>query len=115
MYFADPDGNGVELQVDNFPSVAALQAWFATDAFAKNPIGVELRPGEAARALAERRPRASSSSRARRSRPHAHRLAARIDARRPRSGGERDVAALARELAARCAVRSASSRRPASM
>lgn len=44
MYFRDPDGNQVELQVDNFPSVEALNAWFRTDAFAKNPIGVDYDP-----------------------------------------------------------------------
>ncbi len=41
MYYRDPDGNQVELQVDNFPSVDALNAWFQSGAFAKNPIGVE--------------------------------------------------------------------------
>jgi catechol-2,3-dioxygenase len=40
MYYRDPDGNQVELQVDNFPSVAELNAWFRSGAFARNPIGV---------------------------------------------------------------------------
>jgi catechol-2,3-dioxygenase len=40
MYYADPDGNRVELQVDNFPDEASLNAWFRSGAFARNPIGV---------------------------------------------------------------------------
>lgn len=40
MYFEDPDGNHVELQIDNFETDADLQAWFDTGAFALNPIGV---------------------------------------------------------------------------
>jgi catechol-2,3-dioxygenase len=40
MYYRDPDGNQVELQVDNFPSVEELNAWFRSGAFASNPIGV---------------------------------------------------------------------------
>lgn len=50
LYYADPDGNHVELQIDNFPDAAALDAWFQTAAFAKNPIGVVFDPA----ALAER-------------------------------------------------------------
>ena len=44
MYYRDPEGNQVEFQVDNFPSVEELQAWFRSDAFAKNPIGVNFDP-----------------------------------------------------------------------
>jgi catechol-2,3-dioxygenase len=40
MYYRDPDGNQVELQVDNFPTVEELHAWFRSGAFASNPIGV---------------------------------------------------------------------------
>ena len=40
MYYRDPDRNQVELQVDNFPTVAELNAWFQSGAFASNPIGV---------------------------------------------------------------------------
>lgn len=40
MYFEDPDGNHVELQIDNFATTDELDAWFATGAFAENPIGV---------------------------------------------------------------------------
>lgn len=41
LYYADPDGNRIEFQVDNFASEAELKRWFETDTFAKNPIGVE--------------------------------------------------------------------------
>ncbi len=39
MYYRDPDENAVEIQVDNFPSVEALNEWFATGVFNRNPIG----------------------------------------------------------------------------
>lgn len=42
LYYRDPDGNRVEIQVDNFPSVALLNEWLATGAFDRNPIGVEI-------------------------------------------------------------------------
>jgi catechol-2,3-dioxygenase len=41
LYYRDPDGNQVELQIDNFADVETLQAWFRSGAFEKNPIGVE--------------------------------------------------------------------------
>ena len=44
LYYSDPEGNRVELQIDNFPDVAALTAWFASGDFAKNPIGVDFDP-----------------------------------------------------------------------
>jgi len=40
LYYRDPDDNAVEIQVDNFPSVAALNEWFASGEFNRNPIGV---------------------------------------------------------------------------
>jgi hypothetical protein len=40
MYYLDPDKNEIELQVDAFDSEEELKAFFRTDAFAKNPIGV---------------------------------------------------------------------------
>jgi catechol-2,3-dioxygenase len=46
MYYRDPDRNQIELQVDNFPSVDALNAWMRSPAFARNPIGVEFDPDE---------------------------------------------------------------------
>lgn len=44
LYYRDPDGNQVELQVDNFPTAEALHAWFRSGAFAQNPIGVVFDP-----------------------------------------------------------------------
>lgn len=49
MYYADPDGTRVELQIDNFDSVEELNAWFGSGVFAKNPIGVEFDPDILAR------------------------------------------------------------------
>jgi catechol-2,3-dioxygenase len=41
-YYRDPDGNQVELQIDNFPDSASLHAWFRSGAFERNPIGVDI-------------------------------------------------------------------------
>ena len=49
MYYRDPDGNKVELQIDNFPEPEKLQAFFKGADFAKNPIGVDFDPDELAR------------------------------------------------------------------
>jgi catechol-2,3-dioxygenase len=46
MYYKDPDGNRVELQVDNLPTVDAIDAWMRSGAFAANPIGVIFDPEE---------------------------------------------------------------------
>jgi hypothetical protein len=39
MYYKDPDGNQVELQVDAFDKAGAA-SYFFTEPFQKNPIGV---------------------------------------------------------------------------
>lgn len=44
IYYADPDGNRIELQIDNFASMAEAMDWIASDAFAENPIGVDFEP-----------------------------------------------------------------------
>jgi catechol-2,3-dioxygenase len=44
FYYRDPAGNQVELQHDNYPTEEELKAWFATGAFAENPIGVTFDP-----------------------------------------------------------------------
>ena len=49
MYYADPDGNQVELQVDNYDTVEEAGKLFYSDAFARNPIGVDFEPAELAR------------------------------------------------------------------
>lgn len=44
LYYADPDGNRVEFQVENLATKEALQSFMRSDVFAKNPIGVEFDP-----------------------------------------------------------------------
>jgi catechol 2,3-dioxygenase-like lactoylglutathione lyase family enzyme len=44
LYYEDPDGNNVELQIDNYDSIDDATAFFYSDAFAENPIGVEFDP-----------------------------------------------------------------------
>ena len=46
MYYRDPDGNRVELQIDNFATAEEGQAWMHSPAFDRNPIGVEYDPDE---------------------------------------------------------------------
>lgn len=50
LYYHDPDGNGVELHVDNFATEAELKGWMESGAFEANPIGVSFDPDR----LAER-------------------------------------------------------------
>lgn len=51
FYYADPDGNQIELQVDNFDTVEEAGAFFFTDAFALNPLGVDIDPDDLRRRL----------------------------------------------------------------
>lgn len=44
MYYRDPDGNQIELQVDNYDDIEDATAFFYSPAFAENPIGVEFDP-----------------------------------------------------------------------
>ena len=44
FYFRDPDGNNVEITAQNFPTLDAMVAFMASDAFKSNPSGVELDP-----------------------------------------------------------------------
>jgi catechol-2,3-dioxygenase len=46
LYYADPDGNQMEFQVDCFPTKAEAQAFMHTPVLAANPIGVEFDPDE---------------------------------------------------------------------
>ena len=46
MYYMDPDGNRIELQIDNFATAEEGQAWMHSPAFDRNPIGVEFEPDE---------------------------------------------------------------------
>jgi catechol 2,3-dioxygenase-like lactoylglutathione lyase family enzyme len=49
MYYRDPDNNRVELQIDNFATVAELDGYFHSAAFAANPVGVTYDPEELCR------------------------------------------------------------------
>jgi catechol 2,3-dioxygenase-like lactoylglutathione lyase family enzyme len=44
MYYADPDGNQVELQVDNFATAEEGMAFMESESFARNPVGVPFDP-----------------------------------------------------------------------
>lgn len=46
MYYADPDGNQMEFQVECFGDAEAANAFMAGPGFAQNPIGVEFDPDE---------------------------------------------------------------------
>lgn len=39
LYYADPDGNHIELKVDSFDTYEEQHAWMRSAAFAENPIG----------------------------------------------------------------------------
>ncbi|MGR8921914.1 MAG: VOC family protein [Gammaproteobacteria bacterium] len=56
FYYADPDGNQMEFQVDCFPSPEQANAYMHSDDYAANPIGVELDPEAIAAHLLEGRP-----------------------------------------------------------
>lgn len=44
MYYADPDGNQMEFQVESFPSTEEANAFMHGPHFSANPIGVEYDP-----------------------------------------------------------------------
>jgi catechol-2,3-dioxygenase len=44
LYYLDPDGNEVEIQVDNYRTREAMNAWFATGAFDRNFVGRRFDP-----------------------------------------------------------------------
>jgi catechol-2,3-dioxygenase len=56
FYYADPDGNDVELQVDRFADALDAQAWMMGEAFSNNPIGIEIDPEDLRRRLAAGEP-----------------------------------------------------------
>ena len=49
LYYRDPDGNKVELQIDNFETMEQMKGFFRSNYFASNPIGVSFDPDELAR------------------------------------------------------------------
>ena len=46
LYYKDPDGSRIELQVDNLPTAESIDAWMRSGDFAANPIGVVFDPEE---------------------------------------------------------------------
>ena len=44
LYYADPDGNEVELAVDNFADNESMNAWFSGGPFDRNFVGVPFDP-----------------------------------------------------------------------
>ena len=44
MYYRDPDGNQIELKIDNFATMEEQRAWLRTKEFAENPIGTQFDP-----------------------------------------------------------------------
>jgi catechol-2,3-dioxygenase len=51
LYYHDPDGTGIELQVDTFPTKQQAEDWFARDEFKENPIGVLFDPEDLVKAF----------------------------------------------------------------
>jgi catechol 2,3-dioxygenase-like lactoylglutathione lyase family enzyme len=51
LYYADPDQNQLEFQVENFDTVEESGKFFFSEAFAENPIGVEIDPADLLRRL----------------------------------------------------------------
>jgi len=46
MYYSDPDGNKIEIQVDNFDTPEAANEFMTSKYFAENPIGTDFDPEE---------------------------------------------------------------------
>lgn len=46
FYYRDPDGNGVEFQVDNYATVEELHQFFRSSHFAANPVGMLVDPDD---------------------------------------------------------------------
>jgi catechol-2,3-dioxygenase len=46
LYYADPDGSRIELQIDIFEGVTAAKQWMAQSDFAENPVGIVFDPDE---------------------------------------------------------------------
>lgn len=65
MYFRDPDGNRVEMQVDNFDTAEEGIAYCRLPEFAENPIGVDIDPAEMLQRLRAGEPEAELKKRPR--------------------------------------------------
>lgn len=46
FYYADPDGNQIEFQVDSFPNPQVTNEWMRSEEFRRNPIGILFDPDE---------------------------------------------------------------------
>lgn len=46
MYYYDPDGNKMEMQTEIIKTTEDFNAWVATGAVVKNPVGVEMEPDD---------------------------------------------------------------------
>ncbi len=44
LYYKDPDGAQIEIQVDNYPTSKEARAFFFSEAFSSNPIGIPFDP-----------------------------------------------------------------------
>lgn len=62
LYYKDPDGHKIELQVDNF-SMADCEAFFAAGHYEQNAIGVIFEPEDMLRRLAQGEPVSSLTQR----------------------------------------------------
>ena len=63
LYYADPDGNQLEFQVDNYESAEEAGRFFFSEAFAVNPIGVDVQPEDLQRRLLAGEPEAALKQR----------------------------------------------------
>ncbi len=63
FYYADPDGNQMEFQIDCFASADAANAYIHGAEYAANPLGVEIDPRAIAEALRAGRPAAAFMAR----------------------------------------------------
>lgn len=59
LYYADPDGNQMEFQVDSYPTVDATNAFMHGAGYAENAIGVEFDPEEWLERLRQGEPEAA--------------------------------------------------------
>ena len=48
LYYRDPDGNHIELQVDNFASMEDAERFMKSELFHTNPFGADIDPSELA-------------------------------------------------------------------
>jgi hypothetical protein len=63
LYYKDPDGSRIELQVDTMPSSEAIDAWMRSGDFAANPIGIVFEPDELAARYESGEPRRRAATR----------------------------------------------------